>query len=132
VELDKGNARLVAIGGAVDAASRTVPVIFEMSRPDPALKIGMAVQAQIHAGETVQAPAVPAAALVDDAGLATVYVQRDGETFERRVVRTGLRDGEWVQVVDGLAPGERVVIRGAYLVKLAGSRGDAVSHSHAH
>ncbi len=59
-------------------------------------------------------------------------MQRDGETFERRVVRTGLRDGEWVQVVDGLAPGERVVTRGAYLVKLAGSRGDAVSHSHAH
>jgi RND family efflux transporter MFP subunit len=132
LELEPGNSRLVAIGGAVDPASRTVPVIFEMTRPDPALRIGMAVQAQIHAGEAAQAPVVPAAALVDDAGLSTVYVQRDGEAFERRIVRTGLRDGGWVQVVEGLAPGERVVTRGAYLVKLAGSRGDAASHSHAH
>jgi RND family efflux transporter MFP subunit len=124
--------RLVAIGGAVDPDSRTVPVVFELTRPHPLLKLGMALEAQIHGGGAANALAVPAAALVDDLGVATVYVQRGGERFERRIVRTGLRDGDWVEIRDGLRPGERIVVRGAYLVKLAASRSDAMSHSHAH
>jgi len=46
-------------------------------------------------------------------------VQTGGERFERRLVRTGLRDGEYVGIEDGLALGERVVSRGAYLAHLA-------------
>jgi multidrug efflux pump subunit AcrA (membrane-fusion protein) len=61
-----------------------------------------------------------------------VYVMLGGESFERRVVRLGIRDGDYVQVVDGIAPGERVVTRGAYLVRLAGSSPAAAGHGHAH
>ena len=48
-----------------------------------------------------------------------VYVQTGGERFARRLVRTGLRDGDYVAIIEGLAPGERVVSRGAYRVHLA-------------
>lgn len=64
-------------------------------------------------------PAVPLSAIVDDAGQPVVYVQTGGETFVRRPVTLGPRSGEFVQVIDGIASGERVVTRGAHLVRLA-------------
>ncbi|MGE5153157.1 MAG: efflux RND transporter periplasmic adaptor subunit [Bdellovibrio bacteriovorus] len=125
-------ARLVAFGAMVDPESRTVPVIFEFARPDPRLRVGLAVTARVFTGEEQRALAVPAGALVNDAGADVVYVQAGGERFERRLVRTGLRDGEYVAVEAGLAPGERVVSRGAYLVHLAAGAPAEVGHGHAH
>ena len=46
--------------------------------------------------------------------------------------RLGRRDGDWVEVVEGLAPGQRVVSRGAYLVKLAATNTGQIGHGHAH
>ena len=64
-------------------------------------------------------PIVPESALVDDAGRPIVFVQREGETFERRAVTLGARAGNIVQVLDGVKSGDRVVTRGAFLVRLA-------------
>ena len=126
------NGRAVALGGAVDPASRTVPLIFEFDNPDGALRIGMFAQARVVTGEAAQAVAVPRAALVDDGGQEVVYVMLDGESFERRTLRLGLRDGDWVEVREGLSAGERVVTRGAYLVRLAAASPAEAGHGHAH
>lgn len=125
-------ARLVAFGALVDPESRTVPVVFEFPRPDPRLRVGQAVSARVFTGEEQDALAVPAGALVNDAGTEVVYVQIGGERFERRLVRTGLRDGDFVAIEEGLLPGERVVSRGAYLVHLAAGAPAEAGHGHAH
>jgi RND family efflux transporter MFP subunit len=127
-----GAARLVAFGGMVDPVSRTVPVVLEFPNPDARLRVGAFVTARVHTGEEQEALAVPRGAIVNDAGTEIVYVQHGGERFERRVVRTGLRDGAQVAIVDGLAPGERVVSRGAYLVHLAAGTPADAGHGHAH
>lgn len=126
------NGRLVATGGVVDAVTRTVPVLFEFSPPDERLRIGAAAKAQVFAGPAREVVAVPAGAVIDESGMATVFVMINGESFERRAVRTGARDGDWVEVVEGLEPGQRVVSRGAWLVKLAASRTGDIGHGHAH
>lgn len=126
------NGRLIAIGGVVDATTRTVPVLFEFSQPDSRLRIGMAVKAQVFAGAAKEALAVPASAVIDENGIATVFVMKNGESFERKQVRLGARDGDWVEVLDGLEAGQRVVSRGAYLVKLASTRTGEIGHGHAH
>lgn len=131
-ELDSGNSRLVATGAVVDAASRTVPLIFEVIKPEPVLKVGMAVQVQVFAGKAGEALTVPASAVLDENGIATVYVQSGGESFERRQIEAGVRDGDWIEVKGGVRAGERVVTRGAYLIKLAATRSEAVGHGHAH
>ncbi len=128
----QNGARLVAFGALVDPESRTVPVIFEFPRPDPRLRIGQSVTARVFTGEEQDALVVPAGALVNDAGADLVYVQTAGERFERRLVRAGLRDGEYVAIEDGLSPGERVVSRGAYLVHLAAGAPAEAGHGHAH
>ncbi len=132
-QVDPGaGARLVAFGELVDPESRTVPVIFEFPRPDPRLRVGLSVTARVLTGEQQEALAVPAGALVNDAGAEVVYVQTGGEHFERRLVRTGLRDGAHVAVEEGLDAGERVVTRGAYLVHLAAGAPAEAGHGHAH
>ena len=78
------------------------------------------------------APVVPEAAIVDDAGRPIVFVQREGETFERRAVTVGARSGDLVQVTAGLRPGERVVTKGAYLVRLASLSTSVPAHGHVH
>ena len=127
-----GASRLVAFGGMVNPVSRTVPVVFEFPTPDERFRVGLFVTARVYTGEEQEALAVPSGAVVNDAGTDVVYVQLSGERFERRVVRTGLRDGEHVAIVDGLAPGERVVSTGAYLVHLAAGAPAAAGHGHAH
>jgi RND family efflux transporter MFP subunit len=126
------NGRLVAVGGVVDAASRTLPVVFEFSPGERSLPIGMAVQAQVFAGGVRDAIAIPASSVLDEGGMAVVFVMTGGESFERRQIRVGSREGDWVEVVDGLTPGSRVVSRGAYLVKLAATGTAQIGHGHAH
>lgn len=126
------NGRLIATGGAVDAVTRTVPVLFEFAQPDERLRIGMAVKAQVFAGAASEVVAVPASAVLDENGVPTVFVMTGGESFERRPVRIGARDGDWLEVVEGLEAGQRVVTRGAYLVKLAATKTGEIGHGHAH
>lgn len=129
-------ARLVAYGAMVDPESRTVPVVFEFERAGhpngERLRVGQSVSARVYTGEVSHTLVVPAGALINDAGADVVYVQVAGDRFERRLVHTGLRDGDLVGVHDGVRQGERVVSRGAYLVHLAaGAEGDTGAH-HGH
>ncbi|HET9700962.1 MAG TPA: efflux RND transporter periplasmic adaptor subunit [Burkholderiales bacterium] len=126
------NGRLVAIGGAVDPATRTLPVVFEYTAPDRRLPIGIGVTAEVFQGGAREVLAIPASAVLDESGMAQVFVMTGGESFERRPVRLGARDGDWVEVVEGLEPGQRVVSRGAYLVKLAATKTGEIGHGHAH
>jgi len=126
------NGRLIATGGAVDATTRTVPVLFEFTQPDERLRIGMAAKAQVFAGAAREVVAIPATAVLDENGVPTVFVMTTGESFERRPVRIGARDGDWIEVVEGLAPGQRVVSRGAWLVKLAASKTGEIGSGHVH
>jgi RND family efflux transporter MFP subunit len=126
------NGRLIALGGVVDRESRTVPVLFEFDNPEERFRIGAYAQARVFTGAAEESPAVPASAILDDNGAPVVIVQTGGESFERRPVVPGLRDGDFVAIRNGLSPGERVVSKGTYQVKLAASAPASLSHGHAH
>jgi multidrug efflux pump subunit AcrA (membrane-fusion protein) len=74
---------------------------------------------------------VPASAVIDEEIDKVVFVQVSGESFERRTVQTGPTFGDRFSIVSGLEPGDRVVTRGAYVVKLAGAL-VAVGSAHVH
>ena len=124
--------RFVASGGVVDTRTRTVPLVFEIDNEGHRLRVGMSARVHVVVGEPFEAVVVPESAVVREGGLPVAFVQVDGEGFERRVLRLGVRDAGRVEVVAGLEPGERVVTRGAYAVRLAGSATTAPSHGHAH
>lgn len=124
------NGSLIAVGGRVDAQTRTVPVIFEFAHPERALRLGLTARIQVFAGSGQEAVLIPASAVQDENGAQVVYVQIGGASFERRMVQTGARDGDRIAVVSGLEAGQRVVSKGAYLVRLSTSKAAAAGHAH--
>ena len=128
----KAGGKVVAFGGVVDAHSRTTPLIFEVGNPGRALRVGMFAKVHVLSGQEVMGLAIPVSAVVDDGKQEVVFVLASGEAFERRPVKLGVRDGEWVQVLDGLSPGDRVVTRGAWQVRLAAAAGAIPASGHVH
>jgi Cu(I)/Ag(I) efflux system membrane fusion protein len=59
---------------------------------------------------------VPTDAVLDTGLKKTVFVDRGGGFFEPRVVETGWRLGNRVEITSGLAPGERIVVSGTFLL----------------
>lgn len=129
---DVGPEQVVTTGGVVDARARTIPMIFTIDNPERQLRVGMFARVHLLTGPPVTAPSVPLAAVVGDGGQDVVYVQTGGESFERRLLRPGVRDGDYLQALSGVATGERVVVRGAFMVKLAASTSEVPAHGHAH
>ena len=132
IEIPSKRGRIERIGRVVDPESRRIPVVFEISNQDGLLRIGQSLFARLGKARAEERVSIPVSALVDDGGRPVVFVQRDGESFERRPVRTGASGGKYVQIVEGLGTGERVVIRGAYLIRLAALSTQIPAHGHVH
>lgn len=130
--VDESNGRLVTIGRVVDPRTRTVPVIFELDNAAGKLRVGNFARVVIATGAPRRALAIPESALVDDAGRSVAYVMVEGEAFERRPLRLGLRSHGWVEVLDGVVAGEHVVTTGAYEIKLTAASGSVPAHGHVH
>jgi membrane fusion protein, heavy metal efflux system len=130
--VDDTNAKLVTVGRVVDPRTRTVPVIFEIDNADGRLRIGNFTKVVIATGAPRAALAIPEAAIVDDAGKPVAYVMIEGEAFERRPLRLGIRSSGWVEVLEGVAAGERVVVKGAYEIRLTAASGAVPAHGHVH
>ena len=110
--------RLVAKSSVVDAQARTLSVLFEVRNPARTLAIGQAVSVRLFLTGSVEAVTVPDSAVIDDGGRPVVFVQKEGEAFVRRSVKPGIREGDLVQIAEGVEAGERVVTKGAYLIRL--------------
>ena len=130
--VDQTNATLVTVGRVIDPRTRTVPVIFELDNRDGRLRIGNFAKVVIATGAPRRALAIPESAIVDDAGKPIAYVMIEGEAFERRPLRLGLRGNGWTEVLEGVAAGEHVVTRGAYEIKLQAASGSVPAHGHVH
>ena len=75
---------------------------------------------------------VPRDAIVDEDGRTEVFVQLDGETFEKRDVVLDGDDGAVRLVRSGLSAGERVVVTSPYSLLLAQASRDVPAHGHTH
>ena len=130
--LGEGGGSLVDVGSVVDDASRTVPVRYEVGNAERLLKIGMLVDVGIETARVEDAVAIPESAVVDEDGRPVAYVELNGEAFQKRDLELGLRDAGFVQVKRGIEPGERVVTKGAYAIRLSAVSSVIPAHGHAH
>ncbi len=114
-------ARLQSVGGALDAATRTIPVRAVVINSSGRLRPSMFATAWIEGGERRRAVLVPSAAvqLLDSRSVVFVAIPdgKGGAVFERRDVETGASPGGSTQILSGLRPGEMVVVAGAFAVK---------------
>ena len=96
------------------------------------MPIGSLTPVQIAMGNATQNTMIPENALLEDYGSYSVIVLLSGESFERRPVKIGKRNGENVEIVQGLEVGEVVATTGAYQVKMASMSGSTPAHGHEH
>ncbi|MEK7755577.1 MAG: efflux RND transporter periplasmic adaptor subunit, partial [Acidobacteriota bacterium] len=123
---------LVAKSSFVDPRSRTLGVIYEVANQGRRLAVGQSISVRLFLSTRVRALTVPVSAIIDDGGRPVVFVQLEGEAFARRPVKPGIREADSVQVLEGLRPGDRVVTRGAYLIRLAALSTQIPAHGHVH
>jgi membrane fusion protein (multidrug efflux system) len=107
--------RVTNIESRVDPVTRSITVRAEIPNPDDTLRQGMFMTVKLE-GEPEPALLVPEGALVPEQGRTYVFVVRD-DAAERREVRIGRRRPGEVQVVEGLAEGERVIVEGTQNVR---------------
>jgi RND family efflux transporter MFP subunit len=124
--------RPLAVNPVIDPIARTAEVRFSLDNLGAGLRVGQAVKLRLFLGDEKAVTAIPESAVVDDGGRPVVFVQTGGESFERRPVQLGNAAEGFVQVVTGVEAGERVVSRGAYLVRLAAMSTQIPAHGHVH
>ena len=96
------------------------------------MAIGSVTEVQIALGSANQSILIPESALLEDYGRFSVVLQLTGESFERRPVNIGKRNGKNVEILKGLEVGDVVVTKGAYQVKMASMSGSTPAHGHEH
>jgi RND family efflux transporter MFP subunit len=118
--------------GVIDPKTRALPVQIEVDNRSGQLLIGQTGTAVIYSGRTQKMPVVPKAAVLMESGRAYVFVQVGGESFARRYVEIGSRDGDMIGLRAGVALGDRVVTNGAYEVQLASAAKGLPAEGHVH
>jgi len=125
-------------GGSIISIAKDVdnnrPLISVFAQVNDAIDMpeGSLTQVQIAMGSATQNTMIPVNALLEDYGSYSVMVQLSGESFERRPIKIGKRNGENVEILQGLQVGEVVVTTGAYQVKMASMSGSTPAHGHEH
>lgn len=124
------NGRLVSIGKSAEN-TLFIPVFFEVDNKEGIVP-GAFIEVFLKTNAQTAALVIPASAVMEEQGSYFCYVQTEGESFQKRELSIGGSDGQYVQVLSGVAEGERVVTKGAYNIKLSTAAGTLPAHGHEH
>jgi membrane fusion protein, heavy metal efflux system len=143
IDLEGRGARFLSSLPVVDAASRiatwivdippnqgTTAAATQAQTPATDLRPGESVVLSVRLGVPRTALAIPRAAVVEIDTRPYVFVQVDGEHFEKRAVTLGDADGLFIEVRSGVEKGERIVTQGGFDIHLGALMGTIESHRH--
>jgi HlyD family secretion protein len=107
--------KITVVSPALDPNSTTVEIWVQIGNPAQRLKPGTSVQLSMLAQTIPNALVIPAAALLtaQDGATSVMQVSADDHAHGKNV-RVGIRQGDSVQITEGLQAGDRVVASGAY------------------
>jgi RND family efflux transporter MFP subunit len=114
-ESEPVDARVTVVSPALDPNSTTVEVWVQAKNPDQRLKPGTSVQVSMLAQTIPDAVVIPATALLTGQdGTTSVMVVGADNRAHQKPVSVGIRQGDQVQITEGLQAGDHVVASGAY------------------
>ena len=108
--------RVTYVYPTLSAATRTVPVRIELANPDGLLKPAMFAQVEVATGEPKPVLTVPASAVIDSGTRRVVLVRRGEGVFFPHEVKLGGRSDTHVEVLEGIAEGDEVVVAANFLI----------------
>lgn len=120
------------ISYALEEGSRTMPVRAVVQNPDRKLRAGMFGTARIQTGQERDIAVIPVDAVQTIVGESKVFVPGDEDgSFRPVTVRLGAENEGLVEILSGLAPGDRAVTAGAFDLKSAlTAKTRSASHGH--
>lgn len=131
-------AELAHIGAEVNEDSGTIEAAFHVENADYALRPGMRAEFSLIIAERENVMSIPRQALGGDVSGRYVFI-KDYEikhAFVKTPVRLGAQNEQFVEVLEGLLPGDEVVTRGAYPLAFSGkgsvSLKEALDAAHGH
>ena len=114
-DVDEHFGRVARLSPSIDEGNRTLLVEAEIANERGSLRPGTFARAELITASDRPAVFAPANAIVTFAGLEKVIVVEDGKSVEK-LVKTGQRDGEKVEITEGLNAGDQVIVRPGNLV----------------
>ena len=107
--------KVTIVSPALDPNSTTVEVWVQAKNPDHQMKPGASVQVSMLSQTVPDSLVVPPSAILTapDGGTSVMVVGADNRAHQKPV-KTGIKQGDDVQIVDGVAEGEKVIASGAY------------------
>lgn len=115
--------QVIRVEPNLDSLTRTLKVWILLENPQSLLKPNLFGTTDVILKENNAALAVPNAAVIEAEGEKFVFA-REGDIYSRIVVKTGASDDRYTEIIDGLVPGDEVVIQGnrqLYTLWLTGS-----------
>ncbi|MBR0727157.1 efflux RND transporter periplasmic adaptor subunit [Bradyrhizobium japonicum] len=114
-------AKINYVAAAIDPNTRRLLVRATIDNKDGLLKPEMFANVTIYSAGDRAAPAVPKQALIYEADKVRIWVAREDKSVELRQIKTGLINGNLVEVTGNLKPGEQIVTKGSLFIDRAAS-----------
>src|SRR5712692_162804 len=107
--------KVILVNSVVDPETRSVKVRTEVPNPDGRLKPDMFANVEIITDLHRTAISIPQSAVLNDGGKMVVFVS-EGSSYKKRQVTAGIQGNDRVEIIDGLQAGDKVVVKGNYLL----------------
>lgn len=108
--------KVVRINSALELATRTLQAEIHVPNPSHLLKPGMFSRIEMALSEKPGTLTVLREALIEEGGKRSVFVVEGNQALQRPIV-TGIEQDQWVEVLEGLREGDRVIIKGQGSIK---------------
>jgi cobalt-zinc-cadmium efflux system membrane fusion protein len=110
-------ATVTTIGDVVDPTSRTIKLHAVVKNKDHRLKPEMFARLHIDVGESTLLLTIPREAVLEEDGKEYVYVVEGTDHYVKRAIKASTISSDQVRILEGLAAGQRIVTKGAVLIK---------------
>jgi membrane fusion protein, heavy metal efflux system len=114
-------AKIDYVSAAIDPTTRRLMVRATLDNKDGLFKPEMFANVTVYSGGDHKSVGVKKQALIYEGDRVRLWVANDDKTLELREVKTGLINGDYVEVRSNLKPGEKVVVRGSLFIDRAAS-----------
>jgi membrane fusion protein, heavy metal efflux system len=114
-------ARISYVAAAIDPATRRLLVRATIDNKDGALKPEMFANVTLFSASDHPAVGVPKQALIYEGDQVRIWVAHEDKSIELRQIKPGLVNGDLVEVVGNLKPGEQIVTKGSLFIDRAAS-----------
>jgi len=126
--LEQLNGKLISFGKTTNNDNYLIPVSLQIDNKGGFVSGGF-VEVYLKSVNNTQALTLPNQSLLEEQGVFFVYVQVHPELFEKREVKIGGSDGLNTEIISGITSNDRIVTKGAMMIKLAQATGNLDAHS---